>query len=191
MNMLQNSSILAVILYLGDFAGYSPIRAKEHCYNRLKIYRYGNLHPSLWTTLWSLCGNTLWTSCPVISIFSYTSRNSCPVIVSIFRMIERRRWVSHSGSNPRQQTYTTQGHKRWSHGMTNISIPDMNMLQNSSILTVILYLGDSAGYSPIRAEERCYNRLTIYGNIHLCPFIVIVIYCHNNYYYYHYGHYCN
>ena len=32
-----------------------------------------------------------WTLCPVISIFSYTSRNSCLVIVSIFRMAERQR----------------------------------------------------------------------------------------------------
>ena len=45
---------------------------------------------------------------PVISIFSYTSRNSCPVSVSVFRMIERRRWVSHSSSNPRRQPSTTQ-----------------------------------------------------------------------------------
>ena len=34
------------------------------------------------------------TSHPVISIFSYTSRNSCPVSVSVFIMAERRRWVS-------------------------------------------------------------------------------------------------
>ena len=36
------------------------------------------------------------TSRPVISIFSYTSRNSCPVSVSIsvFRMTKRRRLVS-------------------------------------------------------------------------------------------------
>ena len=32
-----------------------------------------------------------WTSHPVISIFSYTSRNSCPVSFSIFRMTERCR----------------------------------------------------------------------------------------------------
>ena len=30
---------------------------------------------------------------PVISIFCYTSRNSCPISVSVFRMTERRRWV--------------------------------------------------------------------------------------------------
>ena len=55
----------------------------------------------------------VWASRPVISIFSYTS-NSCPVSVSVFRMTERRRWVLHSGSNPRQQTFTTQIYKSWS-----------------------------------------------------------------------------
>ena len=45
---------------------------------------------------------------PEISIFSHISRNSCPVSVSVFRMTERGRWMSHSGSNPRRQTSTTQ-----------------------------------------------------------------------------------
>ena len=52
------------------------------------------------------------------SIFSYTSINPCPVSVSVYRMTERRRLVSHSGSNPRRQTFTTQGFKCWSHGLT-------------------------------------------------------------------------
>ena len=34
------------------------------------------------------------TSRPVISIFSYTSRNSCPVSISVFRMTERQIRVS-------------------------------------------------------------------------------------------------
>ena len=38
--------------------------------------------------------------------------------------------------NPRQHTSTTQGYKSWSHGMTNVSIPEVNMLKNSSTLTV-------------------------------------------------------
>ena len=42
------------------------------------------------------------TSRPVISIFSYTSRNSCPVSISVFRMTMRRRWVSHCDSNSRR-----------------------------------------------------------------------------------------
>ena len=37
--------------------------------------------------------------------------------------------MSHSGSNPRRQTSTT-------HGMTNVSIPKVNMLKNSSTLAV-------------------------------------------------------
>ena len=69
-----------------------------------------------------------------ISIFSYDSINSCPVSVSVFRMSERRRWVSHSGYNSMRQTSMTQGYKIWSHSMTNVSIPEMNMLKNSSTL---------------------------------------------------------
>ena len=34
------------------------------------------------------------------------------------------------------QTSTTQGLKSWSHGMTNVSIPKVNMLKNSLSLTV-------------------------------------------------------
>ena len=40
--------------------------------------------------------------------------------------------MSHSGSKPRQQTSMTQGYKSLSHGMTNVSIPEVNMLKNSS-----------------------------------------------------------
>ena len=34
------------------------------------------------------------SSGPEIPIFSYTSRNSCPVSISVFRMTEKRRWMS-------------------------------------------------------------------------------------------------
>ena len=44
--------------------------------------------------------------------------------------------MSHSGYNPRRQTATTQGYKSWSHGMTNVSIPEVSMLENSSTLAV-------------------------------------------------------
>jgi hypothetical protein len=54
----------------------------------------------------------------------------------IYNMTERRRWLSHSGSNPRRQTSTTQVFKSWSHGMTNVSIPVANMLKNSWTLAV-------------------------------------------------------
>ena len=46
-------------------------------------------------------------SCPVISIFSYTSRNSCPV--SVFRMTDWDEY--HSGLNAGRQTSTTQDTK--------------------------------------------------------------------------------
>ena len=44
--------------------------------------------------------------------------------------------MSHSVCNTRWQNSTTQGHKSWSHGMTNVSIPQVNMLKNSSIFVV-------------------------------------------------------
>jgi hypothetical protein len=58
------------------------------------------------------------------------------VRVSVLGMTERRRWLSHSGSNPRRQTSTTQEFKRWSHDMTTVSIPMANMLKNSWTLAV-------------------------------------------------------
>ena len=76
------------------------------------------------------------TSCPAISIFPYISRNSCPVSVSVFRMTERRSWVSHSGSNPRWQTHTIQGYQSWFHGKKNVLVAEVKMLKNSSTLTV-------------------------------------------------------
>ena len=36
------------------------------------------------------------------------------------------------GYNPRRQTSMTQGYRSWSHSMTNVSNPEMNMLKNSS-----------------------------------------------------------
>ena len=53
------------------------------------------------------------------------------------------RWVSHSGSNPRWETSTTQGYKSWSHSMTNVSIPEVNMLKNSSTLAVAVPISHS------------------------------------------------
>ena len=45
--------------------------------------------------------------------------------------------MSHSGSNPRRQTSTIQGYnKSLSHDMTYVSVPEVNMLKNSSILAV-------------------------------------------------------
>ena len=77
------------------------------------------------------------TSRPQISIFSCTSKNSCPV--SVFRMAERRRWVSHSGSIPMWQTSTTQEKKSWSYGMTNFSVPVVNMLKIDQHLVYLFH----------------------------------------------------
>ena len=39
-------------------------------------------------------------------------------------------------SNDRRQTSMIEGYKNWSHGMINVSIPEVNMLKNSSTLAV-------------------------------------------------------
>ena len=70
------------------------------------------------------------TSRPVISIFYYTSRNYCSANIA-FSEWQRGGDECYSGSNPRQQTSTTQGCKSWSHGMRNVPIPEVNMLKSS------------------------------------------------------------
>ena len=57
--------------------------------------------------------------------------------VEICKRTLNTRRVRHSGSNPRRQISTTQGYKIWSHGMTNVSILEMNMLK---IAQHLLYL---------------------------------------------------
>ena len=44
------------------------------------------------------------------------------------------------GSNPRLQTSTTQGYESWCHSMTNVSIPEVNMLKNNSALTLFVLI---------------------------------------------------
>ena len=75
------------------------------------------------------------TSCPVIYIFSYISRNSCPVSVSVFSMTERRVWMLQCFLSQAADFYDA-GYKSWPYGMTNVSIPEMNMLKNNSRLAV-------------------------------------------------------
>ena len=77
------------------------------------------------------------TSRPLIFIFSYSSRNFCPVSLRVFRITKRRRSVSLSGSNPTRQNSTTQGYKSWSHGMRNFSLLEVNKLK---ITRPLLYL---------------------------------------------------
>ena len=68
------------------------------------------------------------TSRPVITIFSYTSRKSCPVSVSVFRVRKRRRSVSQWFQSQAADFYD-KGYESWSHGMTNVSIPEVSMLK--------------------------------------------------------------
>ena len=62
-----------------------------------------------------------WTSRPVIFIFSYTSRNSCPVSVSVLRMTETEMSVTEWFQSQAVDFYGT-GYKSWSHGITNVLI---------------------------------------------------------------------
>lgn len=48
---------------------------------------------------------------PAISIFSCTSRNSCPVSITHITVTQSCRRLSHTGSYPRRQTSTTQEYK--------------------------------------------------------------------------------
>ena len=73
--------------------------------------------------------------------------------------------MSHSGSNPRRQTSTTQGYKSWSHGMTNVSIPEVNMLKNSSTLAVSVptNLSIKLGFGSVNCPRETYmDALRIY-----------------------------
>ena len=72
---------------------------------------------------------------PGISIFPYTSRNSFPVSISVFKMTESRKWVSQWFQSQAAEIYDT-GYKNWSRGMTDVSIPKVNMLKNISTLNV-------------------------------------------------------
>ena len=86
------------------------------------------------------------TSRPGISTFSYTSRNSSPVGVRAFGMTERRKWVSN-----RRQTSKTQEYRGWNYGMTNVSIPEVNMLKNS--WTVAQFVSDMNKEYLFRSSE--------------------------------------
>ena len=52
-----------------------------------------------------------------------------------------------TGSSPRRQISTTQGYKNRSHGMINVSIPDVNMLKNSSTRAVSVPINLSIKFS--------------------------------------------
>ena len=66
--------------------------------------------------------------------------------------------MSHSGSNLRWQTSTIQGFKSWSHGMTNVSVPEVSMLKNSSTLAVSvpIDLSIKLGFVSINSPRETY-----------------------------------
>ena len=66
--------------------------------------------------------------------------------------------MSNRGCYPRWQTSTTQGYKSWSHGMTNVSILEVNMLRNSSTLAVSLPINFSIklGFASVNGPRETY-----------------------------------
>ena len=97
------------------------------------------------------------TSRPVIFIFPYTLRNSSPVSVSVFRMTERWRWVS--------QWFQSQGQTCTTHDakvcptVWHISIPEANMLKNSSKLaaSVPISLFITLGFVSVNGPRESYS----------------------------------
>ena len=63
--------------------------------------------------------------------------------------------LGQTGSNPRRQTSTTQGNKRWSHGMTNVPIPELNMLKNNSTLAVSVPINSSIKLGFVCVNHGC------------------------------------
>ena len=59
---------------------------------------------------------------------------------------------------PGRQISTTQGYKWWSHGMTDVSVPEVNMLKNSSTLAVSLPINLSIklGFISVNGPKETY-----------------------------------
>ena len=66
--------------------------------------------------------------------------------------------MSHSGSNPWRQTSTTQDTKAHYHNMTNVSIPEVNMLKNSStlVVSVTINLSIKLGFVSVNGPRETY-----------------------------------
>ena len=99
----------------------APIEIRQLC----EVYGHKRLDDEQ-ISCWSSAGRCLifihsiaQTLRPVIYIFSYTSRNYCPVSVNVFRMTERRRWVS-QWFQSQAADFCDTGYKSLSRGMTNI-----------------------------------------------------------------------
>ena len=67
---------------------------------------------------------------------------------------DRWRLASHSGSNPRRQTSTTKGIQKLPHGMTNVSIPKVNMLKINSTLAVSVPTNSSIKLGFVSINDR-------------------------------------
>ena len=66
--------------------------------------------------------------------------------------------VSHIVSKPSRQTSTTEQYKRWSHGITNVSITEVNMLKNSSTVAVCVPINVSIklGFVSVNGPRETY-----------------------------------
>ena len=77
------------------------------------------------------------TSRPVIFIFSYISRNSFLLTLSVFRMKERRMWVS-QWFQSQTADFHDNWYKSWYHSMVNVSIPEVNIIKIAQHLLYLL-----------------------------------------------------
>ena len=59
---------------------------------------------------------------------------------------------------PRRQTSMTEDTKSWTHGMTNVSIPEVNILENSSTLAVFVSINLSIklGFVSVNGYRETY-----------------------------------
>ena len=64
----------------------------------------------------------------------------------------------HSVCNPRRQTPMTQDTNSWSHGITNVSLPEVNMLKNTSTLTISVPINLSIilGFVSVKGPRETY-----------------------------------
>ena len=69
---------------------------------------------------------------PVSSTLSYISVISCPVSVSVSVFSRWQRGITQSQA----AYFYDKGYKNWSHGMRNVSIPELNILKNIPTLAV-------------------------------------------------------
>ena len=98
------------VRYMTKFLNVQSIAPIEIHRELCQVYGHTRLDGQRITCRWEIIHPISRTSRPVISIFSYNSRNSCPV-ASVFSEWQRSEDKSHSGSNLRRHTSTTQDTK--------------------------------------------------------------------------------